>query len=40
MKNLSQLVALGANELISIGKHPAGNALLEGGRSTPLEFAR
>jgi hypothetical protein len=26
--------------LISIGKHPAGNALLECGRNSPLEFAQ
>jgi hypothetical protein len=26
--------------LISFGKHPAGNALLEGGRNSPLEFAQ
>jgi hypothetical protein len=39
-ENCSQLVAPEVNALISVGKHPAGNALLEGGRNSPLEFAQ
>jgi hypothetical protein len=39
-RNCSRLFGRKQKQLISIGKHPAGNALLEGGRNSLLEFAQ